>query len=153
MMGGIVSCTVTVKVALDEWPNGSDAVHMTGVVPMGKVELGCGEQTTLVPGGLPWAPASAGTLTGQPLVALPLSIAVGGMKKTHAPPGLVAGTTMLFGTVLIAAPLGSQPAPIAGGTVSSGEGTAKEARNVSTLLGSCGIPVTSRRLSASIDPL
>jgi hypothetical protein len=87
--GPTVSTTVTVKLALDECANGSNAVHVTVVVHgstpdppsagehvRGKVVLGCGEQTTVVPGG----PASSE----------PLSTAVGGRKKTVAPAALVA---------------------------------------------------------------
>jgi hypothetical protein len=69
--GGIVSTTVTVNVPLDWLPTGSDAVHVTGVVPIGYVVLGGGEHATLVP-------------------ALAGSIAVGGMKNTTAPAELVA---------------------------------------------------------------
>jgi len=76
--GPIVSTTVIGNVALDLFPRGSDAVHVTIVVPIGNAVLGGGEQATLVP-------------------ALPVSIAVGGMKKTTAPAEFVACTKMPLG--------------------------------------------------------
>jgi hypothetical protein len=78
--GPIVSTTVTVNVALDWLPSGSDAVHVTGVdgivdgtsgVLSGNVVLGGGTHATVTP-------------------EFPVSIAVGGMKNTFAPAELVA---------------------------------------------------------------
>jgi hypothetical protein len=104
--GGSVSTTVTVKVALDELPNGSDAVQVTVVVhgdaagppaaggqASGNVVLGGGEHVTLTPGGPAPQPPSA----VAPSVWLQLSIAVGGMKNTVAPAELVAWAVMLLG--------------------------------------------------------
>ena len=51
--GGTTSWTLTTNVLVDELPNGSDAMQLTGVAPMGKVVFGRGVQVTLVPGGLP----------------------------------------------------------------------------------------------------
>src|SRR5436190_3241188 len=84
--GPFRSTTVTENVAPAELPSGSDAVQVTVVLPSGNVVLGAGEHQTLVP-------------------ALPPSSAVGGMKKTTAPVGPVASTTMSCGTVKIGAPL------------------------------------------------
>ena len=61
LLGGCAgSATVTLNVALDELPSGSDAVQVTILVPIGNNVFGGGEQETLVP-------------------VKPVSIAVGGM--------------------------------------------------------------------------
>src|SRR5579863_395429 len=80
--GPIVSTTWTVHVAIERLPNGSDAVQVTGVAPIGNVVFGRGEQMTLVP-------------------AFPVSSAVGVLKNTLAPARLVAWTQMSFTTVLL----------------------------------------------------
>jgi hypothetical protein len=119
--GGRVSATVTMKVALEWLPTGSDAVHVTVVVPIGNVVLGGGEHVTLVP-------------------ALPVSIAVGSMKKTTAPAELVASARMFPGTVV---KFGNPVAPICGGVVSLGDGAANDERNASKTPGCSGTGVTS----------
>jgi hypothetical protein len=96
--GAIVSFTVTLNVASDLLPRGSDAVHVTVVegfvdVLIGNKVFGAGEQETVTPAG------------GAPAAALPMSIAVGGMKNTFAPHALVASTRMSLGTVTIGAPV------------------------------------------------
>src|SRR5580658_5331419 len=77
--GGVVSATVTAKLALDALPAASLAVHMTVVVPMAKV---------LPDGGL--------HVTGS--VPSTMSVALAA-KVTTAPPGPVAAAVMLAGTV------------------------------------------------------
>ena len=47
--GPLVSATVTLNVALEWLPSGSDAVHVTVVVPIGNVVLGGGEHVSVVP--------------------------------------------------------------------------------------------------------
>ncbi|MDN4594488.1 hypothetical protein NWF35_11350, partial [Polycladomyces subterraneus] len=52
IVGGSVSCTVTVKAQLSVFPVPSDAVQVTVVVPTGKKEPEGGEQVTVTPGQL-----------------------------------------------------------------------------------------------------
>jgi hypothetical protein len=131
--GGCGASTVTLKVdALVEWPYASNALHvtvdvegkLTGAPPWGgNVVLGAGEQVTVG------------------------ASEVGGMKKTHAPAELVAVTTMSSGIVEnpgpVTVPVASQEAaePIAGVRICSG--SANEARNESTTVGSSESAVIS----------
>jgi hypothetical protein len=79
--GAVLSETVIVNEAVARFPDESVAVHVTVVVPSGKVLPGAGEQTT----------EGAGST---------LSDAVGREYETRAPEGPVARTFMFTGTLL-----------------------------------------------------
>jgi hypothetical protein len=128
--GASVSATVTVNVALDLLPTESEAVHVTGVVPIAKVVLGGGEHATLVPGG------------GAPASGSPLSIAVGGMKNTTAPHWLVAWPRMFLGTVV--GPDEQVPMlPMQGGVMSAADGGWIDPTNALTMEVLSGSALTS----------
>jgi hypothetical protein len=81
-VGGAVSCTLTVNEALELFPCASDALQLTVVVVMAKVEPEDGEQFTVL------APET-------------MSFAVGFVKLTLAPEADVASVVMLPGTLLM----------------------------------------------------
>jgi hypothetical protein len=108
--GGRRSWTVTLKVAEEEFPSGSDATQVTIVVPSGNVVFGRGTHATFAP-------------------EFPVSIAVGGMKNTTAPAELVACAVMSSGTVSNKEPSGALPVPMSGGVTSARDGSENEARN------------------------
>ena len=83
MVGGVVSCTVTVNeaVAVFGGTARSEAVNVTVVVPIANMVFG-----------------AANVVTGR--TPCTMSVAVGGVNTTMAPPGPVASATMLAGMLV-----------------------------------------------------
>src|SRR5215204_739123 len=98
MIGGVVSCTVTVNDAVAVLPASSVAAHCTTVSPIGNVEPEGGSQTIVM---LP-PTLSCMSILFLSNVALPSTTSVADtVKLTLAPSGPVASTTMSSGTVMI----------------------------------------------------